>query len=56
MNDRTTVVDGRRFPEGPVAIPNGSIVLVEIAARRITRVIPGGGRQIVATSGSGPNG
>ena len=40
MAEWTTVADGLRFPEGPVAMPDGSVILVEIAAGRITRVAP----------------
>lgn len=50
------VTDGLRFPEGPVAMDDGSIVLVEIAAGRITRVQPDGTKEIVAEPGGGPNG
>ncbi|MBY8825835.1 SMP-30/gluconolactonase/LRE family protein [Sphingomonas colocasiae] len=50
------VADGLRFPEGPVALPDGSVVLVEIAAGRITRIMPDGGRRVVAEPGGGPNG
>ncbi|WP_375393597.1 hypothetical protein [uncultured Sphingomonas sp.] len=42
MAEWTTKVKGLRFPEGPVAMPDGSIILVEIAAGRITRVHPDG--------------
>ena len=28
-----TLATGLRFPEGPIAMPDGSIVLVEIGAR-----------------------
>ncbi len=50
------VTDGLRFPEGPVAMPDGSVILTEIEAGRITRVAPGGGKTTVATPGGGPNG
>ena len=40
MTDFTTVADGLRFPEGPVAMPDGSIILVEIEPGRITRIAP----------------
>jgi gluconolactonase len=50
------VADGLRFPEGPVWMPDGSIILVEIAAGRITRVRPDGSKEVVATPGGGPNG
>ena len=51
-----TLASGLRFPEGPVALPDGSVVLVEIAAGRITRVRPDGSTETVAEPGSGPNG
>jgi len=50
------VADGLRFPEGPVVMPDGSIILVEIAAGRITRVRPDGSKETVAEPGGGPNG
>ena len=56
MAEWTTVADGLRFPEGPVAMPDGSIVLVEIEAGRITRVQPDGTKTTVAEPGGGPNG
>lgn len=50
------VAEGLRFPEGPVWMADGSIVLVEIAAGRITRVRPDGSKETVAEPGGGPNG
>ncbi|WP_458098553.1 SMP-30/gluconolactonase/LRE family protein [Roseomonas sp. WA12] len=50
------VAEGLRFPEGPVAMPDGSIVLVEIAAGRVTHVAPDGTASTLAHSGGGPNG
>lgn len=50
------VADGLRFPEGPVAMPDGSIVLVEIEAGRLTRIAPDGTKSTVAEPGGGPNG
>ena len=48
---------GLRFPEGPVAYPDGSVVLVEIERGTITRVWPRTARpRVVATPGGGPNG
>lgn len=52
----TTVASGLRFPEGPVAMPDGSVILVEIEAGRITRVWPDGSAETVAAPGGGPNG
>ena len=56
MVDWTIVAEGLRFPEGPVAMPDGSVILVEIAAGRITRVRPDGSTETVAEPGGGPNG
>ncbi len=50
------VTDGLRFPEGPVAMPDGSVVLVEIERGCVTRVMPDGTQQVVAELGGGPNG
>jgi gluconolactonase len=50
------ITDGLRFPEGPVAMPDGSVILTEIAAGRITRVAPDGSKTVIATPGGGPNG
>ena len=51
-----TVAQGLRFPEGPVAMPDGSVILVEIAAGRVTRVDADGRIDVVAEPGGGPNG
>ncbi len=50
------IATGLRFPEGPVAMPDGSVVLVEIARGAISRVTPDGKIHVVATPGGGPNG
>ena len=50
------VAEGLRFPEGPVAMPDGSVIVVEIAAGRITRVAPDGSTTTLAETGGGPNG
>ena len=44
------------FPEGPVAMEDGSVLVAEVAAGRITSVTPDGKKRIVATPGGGPNG
>ena len=54
--DIREVASGLRFPEGPVAMDDGSIVLVEIAAGKITRIKKDGRKQVVAAPGGGPNG
>lgn len=50
------VTGGLRFPEGPVCLADGDVLLVEIEAGRLTRVSPGGGKTVVAELGGGPNG
>ena len=50
------ITDGLEFPEGPVWMEDGSVILTEVAAGRITRVLPDGRKQTVATPGGGPNG
>ncbi len=50
------LASGLRFPEGPVAMPDGSVVLVEIERRTLSRVGADGKVSVVATLGGGPNG
>ncbi|SIN63211.1 gluconolactonase [Parasphingorhabdus marina DSM 22363] len=50
------VAEGLRFPEGPIAMPDGSVILVEIAAGQLTRILPDGSKEVVANPGGGPNG
>src|SRR5262245_44589321 len=52
----TQVAAGLRFPEGPLAMPDGSVILVEIARRTLSRVTPDGKTHVVAELGGGPNG
>ncbi|MEM7023051.1 MAG: SMP-30/gluconolactonase/LRE family protein [Pseudomonadota bacterium] len=56
MAGMRVITDGLAFPEGPVAMPDGSVVLVEIGAGAITRVFPDGSKQTMARPGDGPNG
>src|SRR5712672_3863538 len=50
------IATGLGFPEGPVAMPDGSVLCVEIAAGRLTRVLPDGELKVVAQLGGDPNG
>lgn len=52
----TEIASGLKFPEGPIAMEDGSIILVEIAGKTLTRVKPDGKKQILAKVGGGPNG
>src|SRR5262245_40405828 len=56
MSDVELLAEGLRFPEGPVAMPDGSVVLVEIARGTLTRVDRDGAVEVVAETGEGPNG
>lgn len=49
------ISSGLRFPEGPIAMPDGSVILVEIARQTLTRIW-NGKVEVVATLGGGPNG
>jgi gluconolactonase len=50
------VATGLGFPEGPVALPDGSVLFVEISAGRLKRWLPDGEVRVVAELGGGPNG
>ena len=52
----TTVAEGLRFPEGPIAMPDGSVLVVEIERGTLSRVNPDGTVDVVAHCGGGPNG
>lgn len=56
MGNMRIIADGLRFPEGPVAMPDGSVILTEIERGQITRVAADGTKSVVATPGGGPNG
>ncbi len=47
---------GLQFPEGPIAMPDGSVLVVEIRRQTLTRVLPDGSTEVVAKTGGGPNG
>jgi gluconolactonase len=50
------VAEGLRFPEGPVAMADGSVILTEIRGPCLTRVRPDGSKEVLAETGPGPNG
>jgi len=53
--DLEIICKGLQFPEGPVVMGDGSVILVEIARRTLTRVA-GGRVEVIAELGGGPNG
>jgi gluconolactonase len=56
MTEIRTIATGLQFPEGPIALADGSILLVEIARGTLSRVTPDGTVSVVADLGGGPNG
>lgn len=56
LADVRVVAEGLAFPEGPVALADGSVIVVEIRAGMVTRVTPDGRIERIADVGGGPNG
>ena len=56
MSNIRVLAAGLEFPEGPVVMPDGSVVLVEIRGRRLTRACTDGRKEVVAEIAGGPNG
>jgi gluconolactonase len=52
----TKICEGLDFPEGPIAMADGSIILVEIRRKTLSRVHSDGRIEVVAELGGGPNG
>lgn len=50
------MVDGLGFPEGPVAMADGSLIFVDIKAETLVRWTAESGLEILATIPGGPNG
>ena len=56
MIELETVATGLQFPEGPIALADGSVLVVEIKRGTLTRISPEGELTVVAQCGGGPNG
>ncbi len=56
MSQYQVIAEGLAFPEGPVVMADGSVILVEIHAKRVTRCWGDGRKETVAAPGGGPNG
>lgn len=50
------IAEGLDFPEGPVAMADGSVILTEIRGERLTRVRADGSKEVLAEMDGGPNG
>jgi gluconolactonase len=55
-NDIRTLAAGLGFPEGPVAMRDGSVIFVELNVGRVSRVDAAGGYSVLGPAGGGPNG
>ena len=55
MSDIEIIAEGLQFPEGPIVMPDGSVILVEIKRQTLTRVWKGRS-EVIANLGGGPNG
>jgi gluconolactonase len=55
-DDVRIAATGLGFPEGPVVLPDGGVLVVEVRSGRLTRVGPDGTLTLVAELGGGPNG
>lgn len=56
MAELVEVTSGLEFPEGPIAMPDGSVIVVEMFGPRLTRVHPDGSKTTIAEVAGGPNG
>jgi gluconolactonase len=56
LPDVRLVAEGLQFPEGPISLGDGSVLLVEIERGTLSRVTPDGAVEVVAHCGGGPNG
>ena len=54
--DMQLVAEGLEFPEGPIAMADGAVILTEIKGQRLTRITPDGKKTTVVETGGGPNG
>ncbi|MBB4095875.1 SMP-30/gluconolactonase/LRE family protein [Brucella pecoris] len=54
--DFEIVTEGLLFPEGPIIMADGTVLVVEIKRGTLTRVYPDGRQEIIADLGGGPNG
>lgn len=56
MTELTKIADGLLFPEGPVALDDGGVLVVELERGTLTRVHPDGRLDVIAECGGSPNG
>jgi len=56
MAELVEVASNLKFPEGPIAMPDGTVILVEMFGPRLSRVHPDGTVETIAEVPGGPNG
>src|SRR5258706_9743576 len=56
MPEMRLLTDKLRFREGPIAMRDGSVIVVEIQSGTLTRVAADGEVTVIADTGGGPNG
>src|SRR5579871_3479740 len=56
MPDIRILASGLGFPEGPVWMADGSVILGEISGKKVTRVARDGSKTEIGKAGGGPNG
>ncbi len=56
MTHHRVIASGLEFPEGPIALPDGSVLLVEMHRKTLSRVDPDGQVTVLAQLQGGPNG
>jgi len=56
MIQLTEIATGLQFPEGPIAMPDGTVIVVEIQRGTVSRISLDGSIDVIATPGGGPNG
>ncbi len=56
MHAMREITTGLQFPEGPIAMDDGGVLVVEIEGGALTKVTPDGTTTLVARCGGGPNG
>jgi gluconolactonase len=56
MAEMKLIADGLQFPEGPIWLTDGRVLVVEIKTGTLATVSPEGSVERVATTGGGPNG
>ncbi len=56
LADVSVVAEDLAFPEGPIAMSDGSVLVTELDRGRLTLVSPSGAVEVAAECGGGPNG